>query len=183
MVQSFVPCTMYIAKILPTIYPSVDLPSLFIRHSAIRVEKLRANIASEHVTSTLVTGTSTATFSSFEKVSQLTVRECILISAPKSCDCDPIPTKLLIECLDCIIYSLTDLFTSSLTSVIFPQCFKSALVTPIINKGVLSLFHALLLRYLKNLSYPKFLPTSSLTIFAILVNQHIVQVTALKQFF
>ena len=31
--------------------------------------------------------------------------------------------------------------------------------------------------------YPKFLPTSTLTIFTILVNQHIVQVTALKQLF
>ena len=49
-------------KILPSIYHSADLHN--------KVEKLRANIASEHVTSTLVTGTTTATFSSFEKVSQ-----------------------------------------------------------------------------------------------------------------
>ena len=47
----------------------------------------------------------------------------------------------------------------------------------------LSLAYALLLKYLKNLSYPKFLPTSTLTIFTILVNQHNVQVTALKQLF
>ena len=59
-------------KILPTIYPSADLPSIFIKHFTNKVEKLRANIASEHVTSTLVTGTTAATFSSFEKVSQLT---------------------------------------------------------------------------------------------------------------
>ena len=44
----------------------------------------------------------------------------------------------------------------------------------------LSLIYALLLKYWKNWSYPKFLPTSTLTIFTILVNQHIVQVTALK---
>ena len=37
-------------KILPTIYPSADLPSIFIKHFANQVEKLRANIASEHVT-------------------------------------------------------------------------------------------------------------------------------------
>ena len=55
-------------KILPTIYPSADLPSIFIKHFTNKVEKLRANIASEHVTSTLVTGTTAATFSSFEKV-------------------------------------------------------------------------------------------------------------------
>ena len=50
-------------KILPTIYPSADLPSIFIKHFTNKVEKLRANIASEHVASTLVTGTTAATFS------------------------------------------------------------------------------------------------------------------------
>ena len=112
-------------------------PSIFIKHFTNKVEKLRANIASEHVTSTLVTGTTAATFSSFEKVSQLTVKECIISSAPKSCELDPIPSKLLIECLDSILPSLTDLFNSSLASGIFPQCFKSALVTPILKKRCL----------------------------------------------
>ena len=96
-----------------------------------------ANIASEHVTSTLVTGTTTATFSSFHRVSQLTVKECILNSAPKSCDLDPIPSKHFIECLDYILPSLTDLFKSSLASGIIPQCFKSALVTPILKQRCL----------------------------------------------
>ena len=50
-------------KILPTIYSNADLPSIFIKHFSNKVEKLRANIASEHVTSTLVTGTTAATFS------------------------------------------------------------------------------------------------------------------------
>ena len=119
---------------MPTIYPSADLPSIFIKHFTKKVEKLRANIASEQVTSTLVTGTTSATFSSFEKVSQLTVKECILSSAPKSRELGPIPSKLLIECLDYIIPSLTDLFKSSLASGIFPQ---SALVTPILKKKCL----------------------------------------------
>ena len=48
-----------------------------------------------------------------------------------------IPSKLLIECLDSILPSLTDLFNSSLASGIFPQCFKSALVTPILKKRCL----------------------------------------------
>ena len=102
-----------------------------------KVEKFRANIASEHVTSTLVTLTTAAIFSSFENVSQLTMKECILNSAPKSCELDPIPSKLLIEYLDSILPSLTDLFNSSLVSGILTQCFKSALVTPIIKKRCL----------------------------------------------
>ena len=124
-------------KILPIIYPSAELPSIFIIHFTNKLEKIRANIASEHVTSSLVSGTTAATFSSFEKVSQLTVKECILISAPKSCDLDPIPSKLLIDCLDYILPSLIDLLNSSLASGNVPQCIKSALVTPIHKKKLL----------------------------------------------
>ena len=43
-------------SILPTIYPSADLPSIFIEHFANKVDKLRASIASEHVTSTALAG-------------------------------------------------------------------------------------------------------------------------------
>ena len=64
------------------------------------------------------------------------MKECILNSAPDSCDLDPIPSKL-IECLDSIHPSLTNLLNSSLASGIFPQCLKSALVTPIIKKRCL----------------------------------------------
>ena len=103
-------------KISPAIYRSADFPSIFIKHFTNEEEKLRTNIASEYVTSTLVTGTTAATFSLFEKVSQLTVKECIHNSAPKSCEHDPIPSKLLIEFLDYILHSLTDLLSSSLAS-------------------------------------------------------------------
>ena len=65
------------------------------------------------------------------------MKDCILNSAPKSCEFDPIPSKLLIECLDYILPSLTDLFNSSLAYGIFPQCFKSDLVTPILKKRCL----------------------------------------------
>ena len=57
------------------------------------------------------------------------------------------------------------------------------LITMIWTTIGLSLIYALLLKYWKNLFYPKFLPTSTLTTFTILVNQHIVQVPALKQLF
>ena len=67
-------------------------------------------------------------------MSQLTVKVCILISAPKSCELDPIPSKLLIECLDSIIPCLTYLFSSSLVSGKNRQCFKSALLTPFLIK-------------------------------------------------
>ena len=82
-------------------------------------------------------GTTTATFSSFEKISLSAVKECFLNSTPKSCDLDPIPSKLLIKCLDSILSTHIDLFNSSLASGIFPQCFKSALITRIRKKRCL----------------------------------------------
>ena len=121
----------YPPKILPTIYPSADIPSLINKHFTNKVDKLRANFASEHVTSTLVTETTAATVSSCEEVSQLTVNECSPHSASKSCDLVSIPSKLLVQYLDSTLPSLTDLFNYSLTSGIFPQCFKSALIKPI----------------------------------------------------
>ena len=54
-------------NILPTIYSSADLPSIFIKHFTNKVEKHRANIASEQVTSTHVTGTTDVTFLHLQK--------------------------------------------------------------------------------------------------------------------
>ena len=65
------------------------------------------------------------------------MKESILISAHRSCELDLIHSKLLIEYLDSILPSLTDLSNHSLDSAIFPQCLKSALVTPILKKKCL----------------------------------------------
>ena len=54
-----------------------------------------------------------------------------------SCELDSIPSKLLLRCLDYILPSLADLFNSSLASGIFPQCFESVIVTPILKKRCL----------------------------------------------
>ena len=47
--------------------------------------------------------TDTVQLSSFERVSIKTVSDLISSSAPKTCDLDPIPTRLLKECTDLII--------------------------------------------------------------------------------
>ena len=172
-------------NILPTIYISADLPTIFIRHCTNKEEKHRTNFASEHVTSTFVTGTTAATFSSFDKVSLLTVKECVPTSAPMACELYPIPYKLLVECMDFILLPLTNLFNSSHVSDIFPQCFNSIRVTPILEKYCLD--HndvnyyqpasnlCFMLKFGISLSHPKFFPTSTLIISTAVVNQNIVQ--------
>ena len=65
-------------EIFPSILTSADLPSILIRLFTNKVEKRRYDIDSEHATSTIATVTTTATFASFEKVSQSARKECIL---------------------------------------------------------------------------------------------------------
>ena len=116
-----------------------DLASLFTRYINDKVDKLRANFASESVTSpsALATRSTNVTFSLFNKVSQSEVKECIINSAPKSCDLENIPSEHFIEYLHSILPSLSDLFNSSLASGVFSRCFKSAPVSPMIKKRCL----------------------------------------------
>ena len=79
-----------------------------------------------------------------------------------SCELDPIPSKLLIECLYYILPSLTDPFNSSLASGIFPQCFKSTLVTPILKK-----------RYLDHNDLNNYRPVSNLCFIAKILGKHV----------
>ena len=56
---------------------------------------------------------------------------------PKSSKLDPIPTSLLMECLDIVLLTLTQIVTDSLTAGIFPQTHKSAVVKPLLKKPTL----------------------------------------------
>ena len=55
----------------------------------------------------------------------------------KSCDLDPIPTSVLYDCFDEIIPIVTSIMNKSLSSGIVPQCFKHALVKPLLKKASL----------------------------------------------
>ena len=114
-------------------------------------------------------------------------------STPRSCELDPIHSKLLIECLDSILPSITYQFNSSLASGIFSQCIRSPPVTTFLKRRCLD--HNYLSNYrpvfnlcfvakiLEKLCYSRFHPTSTHSIFILLVNRNIVLVTALKQLF
>ena len=55
----------------------------------------------------------------------------------KSCDLDPIPISVLSDCLDEIIPIVTSIMNKSLSSGIVPDCFKHALVKPLLKKASL----------------------------------------------
>ena len=73
-------------------------------------------------------------FTHFEAVSCETVETIIKKSPNKNCILDPIPTKLLKECLDVLITPITNLINKSLSTGIFPPKWKTAVISPIIKK-------------------------------------------------
>ena len=52
----------------------------------------------------------------------------------KSCTLDPIPTKLLLQCLDVLIHVITFMLNLSLSAGQFPALWKVALVKPMLKK-------------------------------------------------
>ena len=84
-----------------------------------------------------VNATSTVTascFSEFNLLSELEVFDLITASSKKSCPLDPIPTKLLNECVDVPLPPITKIINLSLDSGYFPRTLKCALVQPLLKK-------------------------------------------------
>ena len=53
----------------------------------------------------------------------------------KCCDPDPIPSPLFLDCLDELMPVIRDIINTSLISGAVPQCFKHALVKPLLKKS------------------------------------------------
>ena len=84
-----------------------------------------------------VNATSTVTascFSEFNLLSESEVFDLITASSKKSCPLDPIPTKLLNECVDVPLPPITKIINLSLDSGYFPRTCKCALVQPLLKK-------------------------------------------------
>lgn len=62
------------------------------------------------------------------------IRKLIKSSPSKSCDLDPIPTKLLKTCIDSLIIPITSIVNKSLEAGVFPSLFKTAHVNPLLKK-------------------------------------------------
>ena len=73
--------------------------------------------------------------------------------APKSCDLDPMPTSLLLDCLDVVLSSLTAIINDLLVSGVFPTFYKSAIVKPLLKKSTLDPSDMKNYRPVSNLSF------------------------------
>ena len=77
----------------------------------------------------------------FRPLTESDVRKLIQKSARKSCALDPMPSTLVVSCLDELLPVITCMVNSSLTCGYFPDSWKKALVAPLLKKtGLVSEF-------------------------------------------
>ena len=76
----------------------------------------------------------TQKLSDFQLVTEDEIKKMISSSPTKSCDLDPLPTKLLKECLAELCPVITKIINLSLSMGVFPPQFKSAILTPLLKK-------------------------------------------------
>ena len=73
----------------------------------------------------------------FKLVTSDEVYKTIMKSKKKTCPLDPIPTSLLIDCIEELLPLITNIINRSLSSGTFPNIFKHAIVTPLLKKSTL----------------------------------------------
>ena len=71
----------------------------------------------------------------------------------KTCELDPLPGFLFTQCLDKLLPYITDTINTSLSTGIVPNCFKSAIVRPLLKKSGLDVNECRNYRPVSNLPY------------------------------
>ena len=70
----------------------------------------------------------------YKKLDQNEVNRIIMGCSNKICTLDCLPTWLLKDNIDVVLPVITDIVNTSLTTGVFPQAMKQAIVTPILKK-------------------------------------------------
>lgn len=141
------------AQILPSRESNEDLAGEF---STFFMKKTEDLLSTDHTESCPVptdTATCSSSFCHFLPRSADSIEGFINKSPGKTCMLDPIPTFLLKKCFKPILPFLQHLINTSLCSGVFPNCFKSALVLPLIKKPTLDPECLLNYRPISNLSF------------------------------
>ena len=135
----------------------------------------------------------------FRPVSELIVKNVTRKSAIKICELDPLPTSLLIKCLDHLLAYFSAVMNESVLSGSFPQIFKTAIVRPLLwkknekknpwpwNPGKKTIqqswIYQFLQRSLRTSFFSNFLNSLKIILSPNLIGPLTAQATALKQLF
>ena len=118
---------------LPKTVPVNELPQLFANSFLDKTQKIRHDLSTCKIFDDFEFFKG-SNFTSFEHVSESDVKAIILDSPRKHCELDPLPSSLLLSCIDEIIPVVTTIINQSLDDGIVPESFKNALVKPLLKK-------------------------------------------------
>ena len=108
-----------------------------------KVNNIHAKLTGEEASDTseeLITNTySGAFFLDFSELSSDDVRTMIMQSSKKSCTLDPMPSSLIVQCIDELLPVITSILNLSLQSGYFAEQWKEALVHPLLKTSGLDL--------------------------------------------
>ena len=138
--------------VLPDYITMNSLVNTFGRYFADKIAKLRSGLLSTDADPP-VSGSYKNKFVSFRTMSEEEVLKIIKSTPNKSCDLDPIPTSLVLECISVLLTLITNIVNYSLQEGSFPSCFKTAHVTPLLKKAGLDKNILKNYRPVSNLSY------------------------------
>ncbi|XP_067660135.1 uncharacterized protein [Haliotis asinina] len=109
-----------------------DLFNLFFKSKIDDIRKLLLNFTEEEMLlpHSDFQGTHLLQFQAFTKRE---VRSLVMSSNKTTCLNDPIPTSLLIEHLDLLLLTLTEVINKTMSSGIFPHILKDAVIKPLVK--------------------------------------------------
>ncbi|GFR96463.1 reverse transcriptase-like protein [Elysia marginata] len=99
-----------------------------------KIAKIRNKLDNDKAPSTTFSPFNGDTLQLLKEVTEKEVKDIIRQSPAKSCALDPIPTNILMTCLDDVLPHITTIINNSLRTGEVPTCFKNAIVKPIITK-------------------------------------------------
>ena len=136
-----------------------------------KIAELRSGLLSNDVDPP-VTSSYKNKFVSFRTISEEEVLKIIKSTPNKSCDLDPIPTSLVLDCISVLLTPITNIVNYSLREGSFPSCFKTVHFTPLLKEAGLDRNILKNYRPVSNLSYISKLIEK---VVARQINEHIAQ--------
>ncbi len=142
------------APSLPSL-PAEALSEQFALYFSDKISNLRSSITSDsNSTPHLPRPTqSSVEFSAFTPATIEEINKVVQESPDKQCNLDPIPTSLLKKCIHVLAPIITLIVNLSLSTAMFPQAFKHAIVTPLLKKPALDKESLSNYRPISNLSF------------------------------
>ncbi len=122
------------ASPLPDCSDKADLANSFGTYFKDKITKIRTAFSLDDPTAQSKPDYTPPPLTAFTPATEEEVRKLISSSPNKSCDLDPCPTSLVKDCIDLLVTPITNIINLSLSEGIFPDCFKQALISPLLKK-------------------------------------------------